>query len=253
MSPPPRPGQLGWLPVEKIPEAAALTAQAFAPKVDASMWTVICGAQSTEQGRHRLLRWLFERNLTLRQPTGCNRCVILGDGRIACSLMFVTPHVGKASLLQMCANGLLAAPFLFGLAPVRRLMAAQRHYEDTMSSICDEHLQGMPYCRLERVAVAPALQGRGIGTDAMRQALAEADAAGWPCMLATQNVRHVAKYAKLGFAVVRTQTGNIDSVPVTSMFMLRQPARAQAGDRAAEALPTPRTRSRHRSEHTKGE
>jgi len=69
------------------------------------------------------------------------------------------------------------------------------------------------------MVVRPDMQGKGVGTHALKQALDEADDAGLPVMLATQEERNIRFYRRLGFEVVRTD----DIAFNISSTMIRQP------------------------------
>ena len=54
--------------------------------------------------------------------------------------------------------------------------------------------------KLQRMVVCPSLQGRGIGSSALRDALHEARSV--PVILGTQEYRNVVFYLRLGFRVI---------------------------------------------------
>lgn len=60
-----------------------------------------------------------------------------------------------------------------------------------------------PHWYLWLLGVAPAHQGRGIGSSLLRPLLARADETGLPCYLETQTEGNVAFYRRRGFAVLR--------------------------------------------------
>jgi len=79
-----------------------------------------------------------------------------------------------------------------------------------------------PHWYLPWLAVAPALQGRGLGTQLLEHSLAIVDADGLPAFLETPNPRTVPLYERHGFEVIATpQAGSCP--PMTSML---RPAKA---------------------------
>ena len=206
---------LSALPPESIREAAALAAAAF-DQSPPYLW--LCRGKSNAF-RQRFLRWIFERNFRLRVGARTNRAVFDGDGKLVAFCMFVTPEVPDVSLADMIRAGLLGAPFLFGPAVVKRLLAMKAEYEQVEHGIMEAH-GNVPMCRLERMVVRPDAQGRGIGRRALQQALVEADEANLPVLLSTQEERNVRFYRRLGFEVVRTDE---HQEAYTSWAMLRQP------------------------------
>jgi GNAT superfamily N-acetyltransferase len=222
---PPADGVLMTLPPSRLREAAALSAEAFASR-PSNVWVAACGKEASHEQRLQFLRWLFERNFRLRVGTSANRGVFQ-DGRVACCFMFVTPTVAEVGLVDMILAGMLKIPFLFGVGYLQGLLQAKRQYEaDTRSlkkELYGENWQSVQLCSLERVVVTPALQGRGIGSRAMREVLGEADAAGWPCLIGTNEERNVQFYTRLGFKVVRQGEYQAGGCTVQSWYMLRQP------------------------------
>ena len=133
-----------------------------------------------------------------------------------------TPDV---SFCDMMRAGLLKLPLLFGVVRLQRLLKAKR--------VEEAELQGLDAFRLERMVVSPAVQGRGIGTRALRFALSEADAAGKPVVLSTNEQRNVAFYSRLGFEVVGSTTREIDG-DCYSVWTMARPPRASGGTQSHE-------------------
>ena len=201
------------LPTERIDDAAALTAAAFAGR--SNVWRAVCGATTPVDVQQHFLSWLFARNLWLRQESGCNR-VVMFDGELVCSFMFVPPEIPDVSFCDMVRAGLLKLPLLFGLRRLSRLLKAK--------SLEEEELSTLGGFRLERMVVSPLMQGRGIGSRALQIALVEADAAGKPVVLSTNEERNVSFYSRLGFEVARSTTRDIDGESYRVWIMFRLPA-----------------------------
>jgi len=198
---------------ERIEDAAALTAAAFAGRPN--VWRAVCGAATPTDAQQHFLSWLFARNMWLRQESGCNRGVMV-DGELVCSFMLVPPEMPDVSFCDMVRAGLLKLPLLFGLGRLKRLLRAK--------SLEEGELKGMGGFRLERMVVSPSMQGRGIGSRALRVAIQEADAASRPVVLSTNEERNVTFYSRLGFEVVRSTTRDIDGESYRVWTMARLPA-----------------------------
>lgn len=203
------------LPRHLLYEAATVAARAFA---ESPAFVYVAGQDADS---FEVLRWLFYRNFWLRASTRTNRAIV-HKGELIAFFMFVGPDVRSPTLLDMISAGLLRMPLLFGVKPVKRLFKLMEWFDDQDMSMTREY--GHMY-HLERVCVRPEFQGQGVGTEALRAALAEADARGIAVFLATQSQRNVAFYTRLGFEVVRTATFEGYSEP--NRFMVRRPRRAE--------------------------
>lgn len=210
--------KLCTLPPESLCEAAELAAAAFH---DSPIYVAICGDAKTTSSattddeddgadhhphsllRRRFLRWLFERNFRLRLGTSANRAIFDDHGKLLAFFMFVAPDIADVGLWDMLRVGMLMAPFKFGIGVVKRLLSIKDDYELFEREVMDAH-GNEPMFRLERMVVHPDVQGKGLGSRALKQALGEADAARLPVLLSTQEERNVRFYGRLGFEVVRT-------------------------------------------------
>jgi len=231
------------LPPEYLGEAADLAANAL---IDNPIYTAICGPanQSTTAAddddgpsrsfRQRFLSWIFEKNFRLRSGTCVNRALFDGSNndkkknkQLVAFFMFLPPNTPDVGLLDMLRVGMAAAPFLFGIDVVRRLLSIKDEYERIERIVVADHRHhrhhrhdnNVPMYRLERMVVRTEMQGRGIGSRALREALRESDAAGLPVLLSTQEERNVRFYGRLGFEVVKED----EIAGHTSWSMIRQP------------------------------
>ena len=96
---------------------------------------------------------------------------------------------------------------------------AQEKHDDLFSTL--EQMAAAhpthPHWYLPWLAVAPALQGRGLGARLLEHSLSIVDADGLPAFLETPNPRTVPLYERHGFEVIATpQAGNCP--PMTSML-----------------------------------
>jgi len=173
--------------------------------------------------RKRFLCWLFERNFRLRLGTSVNKALYNQEGELVACFMFVAPDIPDVGFLDMIRVGILMAPILFGLGVVQRFLHIKGEYERIEEEISVCHMKEQPIYKLERMVVRPDMQGRGIGTRALQQALCEADETALPVMLGTQEERNVRFYKRLGFEVLRTDV----IANHTSWTMIRQPKNRQ--------------------------
>jgi GNAT superfamily N-acetyltransferase len=72
----------------------------------------------------------------------------------------------------------------------------------TLAAAMDEHHPSAPHRYLLALGVRPAAQGRGLGSDLLAHALAQADEQGEPAYLEATSPRSRALYARHGFEVV---------------------------------------------------
>jgi GNAT superfamily N-acetyltransferase len=138
--------------------------------------------------------------------------------------MFVTPDIPHPSMWDMIRVGILKAVWLFGFAPVRRLLQTKDWYEAKEIEIFGARVHDM--VRLERMTVLPKHQGKGMGSQALKTALDEADSNGVAVFLATQEERNVVFYSRLGFEVADESFFEPGSphTPIKNWFMIREPS-----------------------------
>lgn len=183
------------LPAQAIDQAAKVMAEAFA---NSPSYTFIF--RGTVEHRRGALEWLFRRNLGLihiRCPDAF-RGMLDKDGQvIACFLWTPSSHK-KLSTWDMLKAGLWQMPFLFGISTVQRLLTIMDNFEETEKDAFpkDEN----DFIMLERMAVHPDFQGRGLGSKCLKSVLSEATAS--KVRLVTQESRNVTFYKRLGFRVV---------------------------------------------------
>ncbi len=98
-----------------------------------------------------------------------------------------------------------------GFARFGRLMAIR----DDMDR---HHPTDRPHAYLWFLGVAPAAQGRGVGSALLRAANARNDAAGLPAYLETGTTRNVALYQRHGFKVISEHKARPDAPTMWSMW-----------------------------------
>ena len=98
-----------------------------------------------------------------------------------------------------------------GLARFNRLMAIR-------ADLDRHHPMDRRHAYLWFLGVAPAAQGRGVGSALLRAANARLDAAGMPAYLETGTTRNVALYERHGFKVLSEHKARPDAPTMWSMW-----------------------------------
>jgi ribosomal protein S18 acetylase RimI-like enzyme len=98
-----------------------------------------------------------------------------------------------------------------GLARIGRLMAIRADMDQ-------HHPMDRPHAYLWFLGVAPAAQGRGVGSALLRAANARLDAAAMPAYLETGTPRNVALYERHGFKVLSEHKARPDAPTMWSMW-----------------------------------
>jgi ribosomal protein S18 acetylase RimI-like enzyme len=113
---------------------------------------------------------------------------------VACWLI---PGKTSPSLGGMIRTGMLTMPLKFGWSGFQRFNAVISHTERLHKQFAAE-----PHWYLWGLGVEPSQQGRGLGSRLVQPVLSQADVAGQPCYLETQNESNLPFYQKHGFEVV---------------------------------------------------
>ena len=137
------------------------------------------------------------------------------------------PTGGGAAAIWMPFEWLRPTPFLTelrglpsmlratGLARFGRLAAIRRDMDA-------HHPTDRRHAYLWFLGVAPAAQGRGVGSALLRAANARLDAERLPAYLETATTRNVALYRRHGYEVISEHKARADAPPMWSMW--REPA-----------------------------
>jgi ribosomal protein S18 acetylase RimI-like enzyme len=134
------------------------------------------------------------------------------DGTIAGAAIWLKP--GDRAFDLPPFRELLLTPLLFrvaGIEGMRRATALGRQ-------LTALHPR-MPHAHLVFLGVAPAMQGRGVGSAMLKQALAPLDATGTHAYLEASIERNIALYERHGFVV----TGAFERPGLHMRTMLREP------------------------------
>jgi ribosomal protein S18 acetylase RimI-like enzyme len=146
--------------------------------------------------RHQACGWLLRRSLRMKYWNCLSTAT--GNGEGIC-WWFRPGERPYASLWQNMKVGFWQIPFQFGLQGLRRMEECNSH----INQILDAAIGGKPHWILDMIAVAPTLQGKGIGGGLMRPVFELADRDGLPCYVMTHNPRNLAFYRRYGFELDR--------------------------------------------------
>mmetsp|Transcript_15462 Transcript_15462/g.27321 ORF Transcript_15462/g.27321 Transcript_15462/m.27321 type:complete len:238 (+) Transcript_15462:71-784(+) len=219
------------LPAYAINEAAKVMAMAFS---DSPAYNFIFQGDPTY--RLGALEWFFEKNLRLIQrrcPSALKGVLDIEGKVIACFLWTPSSHVKVSTWDMIITAGLWQLPFKFGLATLKRLLQTVGHIEsgerDFFSASFSEG-NSSDFIMLERMAIRPDFQGRGLGTKCLKSMIIKTEDP-IPIRLLTQEHRNVAFYKRLGFGVVgememmshNDRNDHGFTTLFTSWFMIREP------------------------------
>ena len=125
---------------------------------------------------------------------------IVVDGRVAAMSLFLPPGAYPPSPLRLVPT--LAQTLVTWLP--RGAMRASLIPRALRAGMLveDAHLE-TPFHYLEVLAVAPAMQGRGLGSRMLRDVIERADAEPAPALLETSKELNVRLYRRFGFEVIR--------------------------------------------------
>jgi GNAT superfamily N-acetyltransferase len=178
------------LSVDMFPEAAALAAHTM--RDNFSYNEVFRG----EEGwREQQARDLFQRWMTVKWMSSPN--TVRGgrgpDGKLVCTFLFAPSTDPQPSLWSKIQCGLLLIPFYSGLGPFQRMLQSDDWHTMHMKEIIGDR----PHFVVNIMAVGEDQQGKGYGSLYLRQALKEADEAGYATILGTNKEINVRFYTRL--------------------------------------------------------
>lgn len=111
---------------------------------------------------------------------------------------------------------LMFTPLFFSIAGIKGMARARQ-----LGAKLTQYHPPQPHAHLAFLGVAPAAQGKGVGSAILKATLAPLDAQGMPAYLEASDERNVALYLRHGFEV----TGQFDLPGLHFWTMLRQPQR----------------------------
>jgi len=133
------------------------------------------------------------------------------------------PAGGGAAAIWMPFEWLVPAPLSAELAMLPTMLGATgwSRFGRLMALRADmdaHHPMQRRHAYLWFLGVAPAAQGRGVGSALLRAANARLDAEGLPAYLETGTTRNVALYRRHGFEVLSEHKARADAPPMWSMW-----------------------------------
>eukprot|EP00277_Geminigera_cryophila_P007894 CAMPEP_0179432212 /NCGR_PEP_ID=MMETSP0799-20121207/16887_1 /TAXON_ID=46947 /ORGANISM="Geminigera cryophila, Strain CCMP2564" /LENGTH=250 /DNA_ID=CAMNT_0021209487 /DNA_START=166 /DNA_END=915 /DNA_ORIENTATION=+ len=229
--------QLVGLRRKDIDEAAALAAAAF---LHSPAYLYIF-EHLGDARRLEALTWFFRKNFMLR--LSAVRCAFSEDvnnpPRMVCCFMLQNPGTPTISSWALIKSGLLTMPWRFGMEAFRRLLKVKHYHEE----IEHEFLKAREndgdftrWCSLERMVVHPAVQGTGVGSRCLADALADVALSEFGVQLCTQDLRNVTFYKRLGFKEISQDSQYFrrrDSSQNINYFMVKEGAGGEGGEAAA--------------------
>jgi hypothetical protein len=149
-----------------------------------------------ENSRREPMEFLFRRNLYMirqRSPESIH-CMASADGEVQCFFMLVPSFTAHFSLYEkVFLGGILEFGVRYGFDTLSRLI----RLSDFCDAVEEELMKDRKYYSLQRMVVAPQLQGKGLGSKCLGEGLKEADRAQLPVVLSTQDARNLIYYGRL--------------------------------------------------------
>mmetsp|Transcript_48488 Transcript_48488/g.71877 ORF Transcript_48488/g.71877 Transcript_48488/m.71877 type:complete len:229 (+) Transcript_48488:283-969(+) len=221
--------EVSVLPADSINEAAKVMALAFS---DSPAYNFIF--QGDLAYRRAALEWVFVRNLSLihcRNPSAFRGVVDRKADTIMACFLWIPSCDSKLSTWDLVVTaGFWMIPFKFGLSTLKRLLQVIDN-ENKAKVFFSNSEESDPYVVLERMAVHPDFQGKGLGTKCLRSMISKITV---PLRLQTQELRNITFYERLGFRVVGnlklSENDHEDRYTFTSWFMTRKPATDDVDD-----------------------
>lgn len=203
-----------------IKSVAVVMARAFC---QSPFYKYIWGDDGDDAGREVFLAWLFERNIQARPTT--TRVSLAGSvENIVCAFLFQASDIPPPRILEIVMKIGLQIPFSYGPRVLLRLLEVAKFCKSLLNITLKRglHRSCDPFYQLERMAVTPEWQGKGVGSTSLLCALKTADERKMGVRLMTQEERNVRFYRKLGFEVVEKRDLT-DRFGCTNWVMWRRP------------------------------
>jgi len=185
---------------EELREAAKVAARAMAPTP--FPMALFQGQQDSERGMETLF------GITFGRPPGKVLLAKKDDQVIGVMRMVEWPHC-QLSLTQ--ALWILPAMLVTLKGGAIRMLRGR--------SIWEKHHPKKPHYHLDPLAVAPEMQGQGIGSSLLRHFCEHVDQAKQAAYLGTDRPENVRLYERFGFSVI----GKATALGVRIYFMWRPP------------------------------
>lgn len=203
-------------------EASLLLAASF---IDSPSYADIFSEVINPIDKMKHLAFLFLCNINIvhrKCPSALHCTIEQSSGKVVAFYLLQSNHLSELTLYEKITGGLLWVPFLVGFQCMLKIVQVDDAFTAKEKLLMGDRSHFM----LNRVAVAPHLQGTGIGSKMLTIGIQEADDAGLPIALSTQKLRNVEFYSRLGFKVVsewKYSSSGIDSEAYNTWFMVREP------------------------------
>jgi len=151
-----------------------------------------------EESRREPMEFVFRKNLLMMKERSSEylHYHFSEDGsKLECFFMLVPNFASTFTIFEkVFKGGVLEFVLRYGLAPIRRLIQCS----DWMDAYMAEVMKGRPryYC-LQRMIVNKDMQGKGVGSKYLGNALKKADEEQLPVFLSTHEQRNVVFYTRL--------------------------------------------------------
>lgn len=143
------------------------------------------------------MEFLFRRNIYMvrKKCPDSIHCIKDDSGNVQCFFMLVPSSMAHASLYEkIVVGGILEFGVRYGTSTLMRLI----RIADFSDKVEQDAMKGRKdYFSLQRMIVAPELQGKGIGSKYLGEALKEADRKQVPVVMTTQEPRNLIYYGRL--------------------------------------------------------
>lgn len=206
---------------QELDVATALAAQAC---LHSPPYMYAFGDSLSDEGRYRTLDFVLKSNFHAGLAKGhCHCTYIVGnsaeDRQLVCFFMLALPGEGPSLCagLREGLTGFLGSIWLAGARSTFSLLKLTLWAE----KIQEEVLQGRSAARLEAMVVLPSHQRRGIGSLALKHAVAATDMQGLAIVAMTQNQSSLSFYRRFGFNVAREDV--YAPAGFRNWFLLREP------------------------------
>lgn len=167
--------------------------------------------RGTESKRLSALQWVFERNIRIavhKNPHALRGIIIQSaskDDEELVATFMLNDSIQKLSILDYIKAGILWMPFYVGVTSFYRLLQVVITLDPVKQYFSDMNYEaGKSVLLLERMAVKPEFQRKGIGSMCVKAIVEEAEQLKKPLILLTQSVSNVQFYQSLGFEVWTT-------------------------------------------------